>query len=100
MQRNFEPMRKQVETWRGSQITDMTARMVIYAAFIEGALGAPSRLAHAVHHNYFHPEVEEFTARTAWSLANSFTSAFKELDPFPQFRITAKLGHFLEQMLR
>lgn len=100
MQRNFEPMRKQVETWRGAQITDMTARMVIYAAFIEGELDAPSRLAHAVHRNYFHPEIEEFTPRTVWSLANSFTSAFKELDPFPQFRVAPKLGPFLERMLR
>jgi hypothetical protein len=25
-----------------------------------------------------------------WSLSNAFTSAFKELDPIPQFRATAK----------
>jgi hypothetical protein len=31
-----------------------------------------------------------------WSLSNAFTSAFKELDPIPQFRATAKLGRFLE----
>ena len=31
-----------------------------------------------------------------WSLSNAFTSAFKELDPIPQFRATAKLGEFLE----
>jgi hypothetical protein len=31
-----------------------------------------------------------------WSLSNSFTSAFKELDPIPQFKATAKLGEFLE----
>jgi hypothetical protein len=78
----------------------MTARMVIYAAFIEGELNAPARLAHTVHRNYFHPEIEEFTPRTVWSLANSFTAAFRKLEPFPQFRITAKLGPFLEQMLR
>jgi hypothetical protein len=39
---------------------------------------------------------EEFTSRTMWSLSNAFTSAFKELDPIPQFRATAKLGRFLE----
>jgi hypothetical protein len=27
---------------------------------------------------------------------NAFTSAFKELDPIPQFKATAKLGGFLE----
>jgi hypothetical protein len=31
-----------------------------------------------------------------WSLSNAFTSAFKELDPVPQFKATAKLGEFLE----
>jgi len=31
-----------------------------------------------------------------WSLSNAFASAFKELDPIPQFRATAKLGNFLE----
>jgi hypothetical protein len=50
MQRNFEPMRKQVE----------------------------------------------FRPRTIWSLSNAFTSPFKELDPIPQFKATAKLGEFLE----
>jgi len=32
-------------------------------------------------------------------LSNAFTSAFKELDPIPQFRATAKLGGFLEARL-
>jgi hypothetical protein len=31
-----------------------------------------------------------------WSLSNPFTSAFKELDPIPQFKATAKLDEFLE----
>ena len=29
MQRNFEPMRKQVETWRQTELTDVTAKMII-----------------------------------------------------------------------
>jgi len=39
---------------------------------------------------------EEFRSRTIWSLSNAFTSAFKGLDPIPQFKATAKLGGFLE----
>ena len=35
MQRNFEPMRKQVEAWQRSELTDVTAKVVIYEAFIE-----------------------------------------------------------------
>jgi hypothetical protein len=38
----------------------------------------------------------EFEPRTTWSLSNAFTSAFKELDPIPRFKATAKLGGFLE----
>ena len=29
MQRNFEPMREQVETWQKSELTDVTAKVVI-----------------------------------------------------------------------
>jgi hypothetical protein len=30
-----------------------------------------------------------------WSLSSFFTSAFKKLEPIPQFRATAKLAGFL-----
>ena len=30
MQRNFEPMRKQVEAWQKSELTHVTAKVVIY----------------------------------------------------------------------
>ena len=36
MQRNFEPMRKQVEAWQRSELTDVNAKVVIYEAFVEG----------------------------------------------------------------
>ena len=96
MQRNFEPMRKQVEVWQRSELTDVRAKVVIYEAFVEGRLEAPKHLARTVHDLYFEPKYEEFEPRTIWSLSNAFTSAFKELDPIPQFRATAKLGEFLE----
>lgn len=96
MQRNFEPMRKQVEAWQRSELTDVTAKVVIYEAFVEGKLEAPKHLARTVHDLYFEPKHEEFQSRTIWSLSNAFTSAFKELDPIPQFKATAKLGEFLE----
>jgi hypothetical protein len=98
MQRSFEPMRRQVETWKGSLIQDDAAKLLIYRAFVEGQLEAPKHLARRVHELYFNPTVEEFAPRTLWSLENSFTSAFKELDPFPQFRVTAKLAPFMQDM--
>ena len=97
MQRNFEPMRKQVEAWKGSRLSDEAAKLAIYRAFVEGELDAPKHLARGVHDLYFHPQVEEFAPRTTWSLSNAFTSAFKDLDPIPQFKATAKLGTFLER---
>lgn len=96
MQRNFEPMRRQVEAWRARQLSDEGAKLIIYRAFIEGGLEVPKHLARVVHHHYFDPQHQEFTPRTMWSLSNAFTSAFKELEAIPQFRATAKLGTFLE----
>ena len=100
MQRNFEPMVKAVEKWRGEQLTDVTARLVIYRAFVEAELEAPRHLDRRVHEYYFNPPsisaVEEFQPRTMWSLSNAFTSAFKELEPIPQYRAAAKLAGFLE----
>ena len=98
MQRNFKPMVESVERWQGSQLSDVSARMIIYRAFIEAELEAPRHLDRKVHDLYFHPTVEEFQARTLWSLSNAFTSAFKKLDPIPQFKATAKLGGFLAQL--
>ena len=95
MQRNFEPMRRQITIWKESLIPDEMAKLVIYQAFVEGELEAPKHLARRVHDLYFNPQFEEFAPRTRWSLANAFTSAFKELDPIPQFKATAKLGPFL-----
>jgi Domain of unknown function (DUF932) len=96
MQRNFEPMRRQVESWRQTELTDVTAKMIIYQAFIESELDVSRHLARRVHDLYFNPQYEEFQPRSVWSLSNAFTSAFKDLDPIPQFRATAKLGGFLE----
>ena len=95
MQRNFEPMRKQIELWRQSELTNVTAKLLIYEAFIESELDVPKHLARRVHDLYFQPQYEEFQPRTLWSLSNAFTSAFKELDPVPQFKATAKLATYL-----
>jgi hypothetical protein len=96
IQRNFDPLRQQVETWRSRQITDAEAKLVIYRAFIEGDLSVPRALARDVHRNYFEPAHAEFAPRTMWSLSNAFTSALKSLDPIPFFQATAKLGPFLQ----
>jgi len=72
MQRNFEPMRKQVKAWQGCKLTDVTAKVVIYEAFVEGKLDAPKHLARTVHDLYFEHQHEDFQPRTIWSLSNAF----------------------------
>ena len=90
-------MGRQVETWRQA-LSDDQARLILYKAFVEGELEAPKTLLPDVHRLYFHPEYEEFSPRTMWSLSNAFTSAFKDLDPIPQFKATAKVGAFLSRI--
>ena len=36
IERNFEPMQRQVETWRQTQITDAQAKLIFYSAFVDG----------------------------------------------------------------
>jgi hypothetical protein len=98
-----EPHAKQLRThaktgrgWEESELTDVTAKVVIHGAFVEGKFEAPKHLARTVHDLYFEAKYDEFRSRTIWSLSNAFTSAFKELKPIPQFKATAKLGEFLE----
>jgi hypothetical protein len=96
MQRNFEPMGRQVEAWRAQQVATAAAKLTIYRAVFERDLDVPKHLARKVHELYFTPQHHVFESRTMWSLSNAFTSAFKELYPIPQFRATARLGCFLE----
>lgn len=98
MQRNFEPMIAGISKWRDGIITDVTAKLVIYQAFIEAELDVAGRLAKQVHENYFNPKIDAFRARNMWSLSNAFTAAFKELDATPQFQATAKLAAFLDKI--
>lgn len=96
MQRNFQPMVEAVDRWRQAQITDVTAKMFIYEAFIEGALDIPRHLVREVHRQYFEPTHEEFQARTFWSLQNAFTGALKQLDPIPMQIATASFARYVE----
>jgi hypothetical protein len=48
MQRNFEPMRKQIEALQRSEFVDVTAKVVVNEGFVEGELEALRQLACAV----------------------------------------------------
>lgn len=95
MQRNFEPLRKQVEIWQKRGITDDQAKLAIYNAFVQKEIKAPARLLPQVHRFYFEDDV--FPAGTFWRLSNAFTSALKDLDPIHQFPATARVGAYLTE---
>lgn len=82
MQCNFEPMRKQLEAWQRSELTDVTAKVVIYEAFVESKLKPPKHLARTVHDLNFDPKYEEFESRTIWSVSNAFTRRSKNQNRF------------------
>lgn len=66
---------------------------IIYRGFIEDHLEAPKHLARRVH------QLSLCAGARRLSLSNAFTSAFKELEPIPPFKATAKLGRYLERVL-
>jgi hypothetical protein len=53
MQRNFAPMQKQVEAWQSMELSNVSAKMIVYEAFIESELEVPKHLARRVHDLYF-----------------------------------------------
>src|ERR1044071_1123052 len=77
MQRNFEPLKTQIQDWRQYTLCDKDAKLIIYDAFLDSKLGVSKALMPVVHRQYFEPEHEAFNSRTLWSLSNAFTSAFK-----------------------
>lgn len=95
MQRNFEPLKRDIQAWKGFELPDVRAKEVIYDAFVLRRLDAPRRLAPDVHEAYFEPEHEEFEPRTFWSLSNAFSTALKQLKPMRQYTATTDLSRFL-----
>jgi hypothetical protein len=85
-------MRKQVEAWHRSELTDVTAKVVIYEAFVEGKLEAPKHLARTVPELYFEPTYEEFRPRTIWSLSNAFTLGLQGTRSLPAVQGDSKAG--------
>ena len=64
MQRNFGPLKQQVEEWRALQLSTASAKLLIYQAFIEEETGSPKHLAARVHELYFRPVHDEFQLPT------------------------------------
>ena len=94
MQRNIESMRKQVEVWQQSELTNVTAKVVIYEAFVEGKLEAPKHLAPTVRGLYVEPKYEEFRlTRNLDSLECVYVSLQRIGTRFPNLRRQPNWGN-------
>lgn len=96
IQRNWQPLRQEMEHRRQAVLNDNQARLMIYDAFITNRF--PIKLMKSVDKEFFQPSYEEFQPKTLWSLENAFTSTFKQLKPIPQFQATAQLGTFIKNV--
>ena len=94
MQRNFERIRKQVEAWQRSELTDVTAKVVIYEAFGREVGSSETPCSHRAR-PLLRAKVRGIAAAARSGVFRM--CSFKELEPIPQFRATAKLGEFLEK---
>jgi len=92
-------MRKQVEAWQRSELTDVTAKVVIYEAFVEGKLEAPKHLARTVHDLYFRTEVRGVQTANNLEPLQRVHFRIQGTGPIPQFKATAKLDKLLEARL-
>jgi hypothetical protein len=97
IQRSFEPLQKTINQWREYELQEAQAKGIIYDVFVDHL--APLKLLPSVHQHYFEPEYDEFQDRSMWSLSNAFTSSFKALPPFQQFKATGKLNPVLNKYI-
>jgi hypothetical protein len=95
--RNFTSIEQGVGLFQAKALRDEQAKAIMLDAFMDKRLAVPRHLIAPVHRHYFEPQHDEFRPRNLWSLANAFTSAFKELKPVRQFEVTAKLTPFLHR---
>jgi hypothetical protein len=87
-QRNFEPMRKQVEAWQRSELSDVTAKVVIHEAFVD----ASSKLPSTSHETCTTFTSNPSTRRIAVGLENAFELSQEPLRPIAS-TTQAKIEH-------
>ena len=96
MQRNFVPVRRQVEAWRKCELTDVTAKVAIYDGFRRGQTGGSKASCSHGSRSLFRTDMRRVQVADDLVPVQRLHSAFKALEPIPQFKATAKLGEFQE----
>lgn len=93
--RQFDPLAKHIQEWRGQQLSVEQAKLCIYEAFIEERIALPKHLMRPTHEAYFNSPHEEFPPGNVWSLQNAFTYPLRDrLDPIPRQQAQAAIGEY------
>ena len=96
MQRNFEPMRRQVDCWRALQLSPAAAKLTIYRAFIEGDLEIPKHLARRVHELYFR-STRNLISEPCGACRTRSRRLLKNSTPFHNSGLLQSLARFLKR---
>ncbi len=87
MQRNFEPMLAKWRCGKEQQLPDATAKLIIYRAFVEGALDVPKHVARRrLHELYFEPQYPEFSHARCGACQTPSLPPSKNWTRFPSSR--------------
>ena len=89
-------MRKQVEAWQRSEVTDVTAKVLIYEAFVEGKLKVPKHLARTVHDLYFEPNTRTSDRERSGVCSTRLLRRSRNWTPSHSSRPRPSWGEFLE----
>jgi hypothetical protein len=98
IKRSFLRLSGTIDRKREIALTEGKAQELVYKAFMKYKI--PISMMNTVHKELFiAPSFEEFKPLNLWSLENSFTTAFKKLQPTSQFEATSKLAKFIDTCL-
>lgn len=89
IQRNWKPLREQIDFKRNTNLEPDQARLLIYNAFVRHKL--PVSLFKSVSMAY-----EEGNEDSLWEMEQCFTDAFKKLNPLSHYQAAAKLAPALQ----
>ena len=92
IQRNWQPLRQEIDRKRSTYLEEYAAKLLIFDAFTKHKL--PVSLFNSVTRSF--KETLDDGLTTLWNLENNFTEAFKMLKPTSQFEVAAKLPKVLQ----
>jgi hypothetical protein len=89
-------MKRQVEAWRQAQITYELAKLIFYAAFVDGKLDAPRSLLSEVHRCILSRSTRNSSDARCGACLTRLPALTIQLDPVPRFKSHDQAGRISE----